>query len=354
MAWTFKSQGIYSENEGAKLLTNHVAEIISENVFAAGLDPVAEELGYEMVSVEKYDGEFTSMLGAVGLQEVGEFDELPIINKEQGYSKGYRLKRYGGAVAISKPLRKWIEANATNPTVDPTIKSELNKLKNDVTELVDSVKITKNEVATEVFTKGFAITSDFWPWAPTPDGVALFSASHVIKSTGATQSNLVTGALSQANLEAAIELLRNMKNGRGRSMKRAKVYQLIVSRNLEKTARKILNDGSNFASSDAGVALSNSITENVFTWDGFRIELVVLDTLVQPKEDGTVVGTATQWFLMNRELARQLGAFKFLTLYSEEMDMYEDKKTKVLYLDVDLSFTCDAYNYECVVGSTGV
>jgi hypothetical protein len=116
-----------------------------------------------MVSVEKYDGEFTSMLGAVGLQEVGEFDELPIINKEQGYSKGYRLKRYGGAVAISKPLRKWIEANATNPTVDPTIKSELNKLKNDVTELVDSVKITKNEVATEVFTKGFAITSDFGP-----------------------------------------------------------------------------------------------------------------------------------------------------------------------------------------------
>jgi hypothetical protein len=58
-----------------------------------------------MVSVEKYDGEFTSMLGAVGLEEVGEFDELPIINKEQGYSKGYRLKRYGGAVAISKPLR---------------------------------------------------------------------------------------------------------------------------------------------------------------------------------------------------------------------------------------------------------
>jgi hypothetical protein len=50
-----------------------------------------------------------------------------------------------------------------------------------------------------------------------------------------------------------------MKNGRGRSMKRAKVYQLIVSRNLEKTARKILNDGSNFASSDAGTALSNSI-----------------------------------------------------------------------------------------------
>jgi hypothetical protein len=88
-------------------------------------------------------------------------------------------------------------------------------------------------------------------------------------------------------------------------------------------------------------------------WDGFRIELVVLETLNQPKADWTTVGSATVWFLLNRELAREMNAFKYLTLWNEEIDMYEDKSTKVLFVDVDLSFTCDHYNYECIVGSTG-
>jgi hypothetical protein len=86
------------------------------------------------------------------MEEIGEFDEFPIGNKEQGYVKGYKVKRFGKKVAISKPLRKWIEASTSSAKLDATTKQELTKLKNDVTQLINSVKITKNELASEVFT----------------------------------------------------------------------------------------------------------------------------------------------------------------------------------------------------------
>lgn len=350
----FKPQGIYSENEGAKLIKAEILKVIDEQVFSAGLDPVSDAIGYSMEVLEIPNGEFTSMLWTHSLDELGEFDQYPILNKEQGFTKGYKVSRRGWKIAISKNLRKWIEASTSSAKLSPTVKSELSKLARDTNTLINAAKLTKNEVATEVLTKGFSVTAAYGPGSATPDGVALFSASHVIKATGATQSNLVTGALSQVKLEEAIEKLRNMKDGIGRKMRRASSYTLIVPSELEATARKILNDGSKFASAVSDTETNNGVTSNIFQWDGFKIELLVLDTLNQPKKDGTLVGSATQWFVLNKEAAREMGAFKYLSLYNEEMDMYLDNDTKVLYVDVDLSFTCDAYQPEVIVGSQWV
>ena len=348
----FKTETIYNENEWAKLIKAEILKIIDEQVFSAGLDPVADELGFVMEAVEIPNGEYTSMLWTHWLETIGEFDEFPIINKEQGYTKGYKLDRFGGKIAISKPLRKWIEASTSSSKLDPTTKTELTKLARDVQRLVNAVKITKNERISEILTKGFSVTNAYWPGSATPDGVALFSASHVIKSTWATQSNLITWALSQAKLLEAIELLRTMKDGMGRKMKRANTYTLIVPSELEAAARKILNDWSKFAAAVDGTATTNDVTLSVFQWDGFRVELLVLDTLNQPKSDWTTLGSATQWFVLNKEAARDYEAFKYLVLYNEELGMYEDNATKVLFVDVDLSFNTDVYNYEVIVGST--
>jgi hypothetical protein len=140
----------------------------------------------------------------------------------------------------------------------------------------------------------------------------------------------------------------------GRKMKRANTYTLIVPSELEAAARKILNDWSKFAAAVDGTATTNDVTLSVFQWDGFRVELLVLDTLNQPKSDWTTLGSATQWFVLNKEAARDYEAFKYLVLYNEELGMYEDNATKVLFVDVDLSFNTDVYNYEVIVWSTGV
>jgi len=346
----FKTDTIYSENEGAKLLQTTILRIIDEQIFSAGLDPVAESLGFVSEAVELRDGTYTSMLGTLDLPTLGEFDEFPIINKEQGFEKGYELERHGGAIAISKSLRKWIETYNGSAKVSPTVKTELSKLTNDVQRLVNAAKLTRNNKITNILANGFSVTKAFWPGSASPDGVALFG-NHIIKSTGDLQSNLINWALTQITLETAVDTLRNMRDGKGRKMRRANTYTLIVASENEANARKILNDGSNFAASVSDVATGNSITGNIFKWDGFNIELLVLDTLNQPSIDGTV-GSATMWFVLNKEAARELEAFRQLTLYNEEMDMYEDKKTKVLFIDVDVSFTADHYQPEVIVGST--
>ena len=202
---------------------------------------------------------------------------------------------------------------------------------------------------------GFTSAAAYGAGSASPDGEPLFSNSHIIKSTGATTNdNLVTGALTQTKLQEAIGLLRNMKDGMGRTMKRASSYQLIVAPAGEADARKILNDGSKFAASVGDTETNNSITENIFAWDGFRVELVVLDTLNQPSADGSTIGSDTMWFVVNREAAKEMEAFKFLSLYNDEMTMYVDDATKVMYFDLDLSFTCDHYQPEVIVGSLGV
>ena len=351
----FKTASTYNQSEGWKLIAPELLKVVDEQVFSAGLDPVMESIGYTDEVLEIPQGEFSSMLGTHGLETLGEFDEYPIINKEQGYKKGYEVKRFGGRVAISKPLRKWIEASQTSAKLSPTVKSELGKLTRDVQRLINASKITRNEDCTKVLANGFTSAAAYGAGSASPDGEPLFSNSHIIKSTGATTNdNLVTGALTQTKLQEAIGLLRNMKDGMGRTMKRASSYQLIVAPAGEADARKILNDGSKFAASVGDTETNNSITENIFAWDGFRVELVVLDTLNQPSADGSTIGSDTMWFVVNREAAKEMEAFKFLSLYNDEMTMYVDDATKVMYFDLDLSFTCDHYQPEVIVGSLGV
>lgn len=344
----FKTTTVYNENEGTKLVKAEILKILDESIFSAGLDPVADTLWYTMETLEIPNGEYTTMLGTHWLPIIGEFDEFPIINREQGYKKGYELKRAGWAVAISRQLQEWINVATSSSKISPTVKTELMKLARDTKRLVDAAKITKNELATEVLSNGFDATKSFYP-----DGQPLFSASHVIKSTWLTQSNLVSWALTTTTLLEAINKLRNMRDGMGRKMKISGTYRLLVPSELEATARQVLNDGEHFAAiTTANAQAQNDVTINLFTGNGFKVELVVLETLNQPKLDGTIVWTATQWFVMDMARARELEALKYLQLYTDKIDMYVDNKTKVLFFDIDLSMTCDFYNYEFVVWST--
>lgn len=72
----------------------------------------------------------------------------------------------------------------------------------------------------------------------TPDGVALFSASHPLVA-GGTYSNLVSGDLSQANIETAINLFDGMVDDRGLPIE-ASPTQLIIPVELRWIAYEIL------------------------------------------------------------------------------------------------------------------
>jgi hypothetical protein len=145
-----------------------------------------------------------------------------------------------------------------------------------------------------------------------------------------------------------IEQLRNQKDENGTRMNTADKVTLVIPRTLEKTAREVLADGMSFVTGEA----SNTNVPNTFAWNGYNVELLILDTLDQPSITGQV-GNATQFFVIDTAMARDTRAFKFLYLYDNVIEMYKDDNSKSSYIDIDIEMSADIFNYQVVIGSTG-
>ena len=91
-------------------------------------------------------------------------------------------------------------------------------------------------------------------------------------------------------------------------------------------------------------------------FDGSKVRLTVVDMLGQPDVDGTVIGGANadaMWFLMNKELAMKVKAFRLFTLWDNEVTMYENEATSSTFVKLDSHFMTDHFNPETIVGYPG-
>lgn len=162
----------------------------------------------------------------------------------QGYTKSYAMDTYSIKHKVTKVFLEWLKKGAHMVGIDSSVAKELQSFKEAIERMVMGSELTMNELITRVYTDGFSVTSAFGAGAASPDGVALFSASHVIKKTGATYSNLLGSALSAASLEAAIQSYKTtIKTPNGYRLKTPEIFDLLVPRALETAARKILNSG---------------------------------------------------------------------------------------------------------------
>ena len=71
------------------------------------------KVGYVNEQVFTKDGTITSMIGPEALKEIVEGATAPLINKEQGFEKGFRVNVYARKMVVSKLLSKWIMKNET-------------------------------------------------------------------------------------------------------------------------------------------------------------------------------------------------------------------------------------------------
>lgn len=353
----FKESWILTTSEGFKLIRSNIEKVVDELNLDPTVDSIVEALGFVETKVTRPDGQITSLKGVLDLENIWELDELPLLADEEGPSKGYELKRYGGKHAMSKAVMKWLEKAQTSDTIPSEVKDEIEKIATKITRLSARAKKARNFLATRLFTEGFSVTASEWPGSPTPYGQPLFSDVHPVWTTGTTQSNVMANGerlLTQVNLNTAIAKLRGMKDGNGTTVGfAARSYTLIVGPELEKTARTILNEMSGQAAMVNDVMVTNDVTVSIYQTDWFKINLMVLPTLGQPSV-GWTIGTGKEWFLLNHELASELEAFRFISLYEAEISSYTDDNNKATYIDVDSSFTCDFYNPEVIVGSTWI
>jgi hypothetical protein len=176
-----------------------------------------------------------------------------------GFAKGYQISRWAmdddldGALSNAAPAL----ANAARVSIDRYFHGILNL--------------------------GFAAAT-----MATPDGVALFSGDHLTVSGGGTTDNLVTGDISIANLETALNLFANMTNDRGLEID-VEPEILLVHPDLRWLVHEILR--SELRSDTANNA------SNAFNQIGIN---VVLDRYITDAED---------WFVMTNPQKHRLLAY---------------------------------------------
>lgn len=340
--------------EGSAILNPIIQEIANQTEAQVGLVDQAAMYGVVMGNALTPRGEITAMVGPEPLQEVDEDGIVPLLSLLQGYTKSYAMKSYGLKHKCTKTFFEWIKKGAQMVGADTSVQAELNNFKEAVERLVQGSTLTMNEQIAKLFANGFSITSAYGPGSPSPDGKSLFAADHIVKKTGGTFSNLRAAALSAVELEAAIQAYKTtVKTPNGYRIKTPDVFDLLVPRALETAARKILNSGGDQAGIYAGTA-SNSALLNVFSFQGSKVRLTVLDMLGEISSDGvTKIGGTNadaMWFLMNKEYALQYKAFRLFKLWDNEIKMWQDDETDSFFTKVTTHFGVEHFNPESVMG----
>ena len=131
-----------------------------------------------------------------------------------------------------------------------------------------------------VLTKGFAGDAGAFKGR---DGKELFHTAHTLVDSDKTCSNLLTGALNEANLKKAIQMMASQLDEAG-NLIQMKATKLIVPPALEDTALRLLH-----SSQLPGTELNdtNEYLKN-------RLQVVVMDYL-----GATAGGSDTAWFLQD-------------------------------------------------------
>jgi hypothetical protein len=105
----------------------------------------------------------TTLKGVLDLEEVGELDELPMLGDEEGPTKGYELKRFGGKYALSRATVEWLKKAQSDSTLPEDVKMEIQDISSKMVRLSTRNKKTKNFLVTRLFVEGFTGTNAFGP-----------------------------------------------------------------------------------------------------------------------------------------------------------------------------------------------
>lgn len=147
----------------------------------------------------------------------------------------------------------------------------------DVREFATMARVTQD-------TTGFGLLRGAFTTTLTPDGVAWFSASHVLLS-GETVSNLISGPLTPTTLNTALVRLREQKNQRG-VIRGSMGKYLIVAPAGFKNACEITQS----------VLVSDSANNAVNIYRS----LMGIEVMTSPYLGAAAGGSDTAWFLLSQ------------------------------------------------------
>jgi len=191
----------------------------------------------------------------------------------------------------------------------------------------------------------------------------LFSTAHPYGQGGVagTFSNVLGGSYGTADTALSATTLQQMLSihkaqlrlQNGDRVDSPDKYTLMVSRVGAVTARSILNTTGNQVGVYSGTG-SNAAQLNTFSFNGNIVELVELPYLGSTKQDGTVIGADTYYFLLNKPYASLAGAMRLIKLWDAEVRVYQNDSNGNTFVAMDMGFAIDHYGLESyITGSRG-
>jgi len=352
--------GISIKNGWGEILNGLIWDLFDQDDISAEYNTdLMTKLGLTFTKPLNLEETFDIMVGSGELDEIDEGADFPEIDTEKGKGKGFKLKIFAGEYKVSKFFMKWVDSSETLENADSSVKKEWSRLARNIKGLDRSKIKAKNKLTAQLFTKWRLTSEANWPWSLTPYGQALFSTAHPYMRGTKTFSNYA-GALtllastdaeivtSRTNIKTVLGQLKNdVRLQNGDYIDIPSEYELQVPRELETIAREVLNNGSKWSGWG-----TNSNEENVFTFEGSKLRIVILDTIGSLDKSGNLIGTTTQWQIMNKEGAIRAAAARFIELYAAEIEVYKNDSNKNHFISIDLSCTVDHFGLEqFVVGA---
>ena len=170
---------------------------------------------------------------------------------------------------------------------------------------------------------------------PIYDGKPLFALDHPLLDSAGVGKNLLTGALTDANLKKGLQMMRETLDEAG-NLVQFKATKLIIPPALEDTAIRLLK-----SNQLSGTELNDT---NKFL-NGYGIEIVVLDYL-----SAAAGGSDTHWFLQDASRHE----LNFFWRVKPEFKWEEDFDTFVAKYRGYMRYSMGVSDYRGLIGSKGL
>src|SRR3990167_3290101 len=300
---------------------NALSDDLQEVFQEASADAIAEMVGpklFDVTDTERRTYDYLTMHGLAGIERVAEGGDLPRLTSAQGDTATWTQSRYGAIAPVTKDMRKFDLYDKIEEMVATLTEDAWQKVDQSLADVLTNGFSSSNY--TDVYGASVAAT--------TPDGVALFSASHSNNLNSTTFRNLIRNAAGTANpifsrealVQARIDAFNHQDaNGVNRPIE---LDLLIVSPALEDEAMRVLTSDriSGSAENDANPLKGRM---KVKTW-----------SRLTTRTGGT--DTSAYWFLANSKKVKK--ALRALFAERPSLDAPEQ-----VYANKDWEYSLDYY-----------
>lgn len=354
MADTVFANGIYVESGLSNILDTSLVGIANDADVMESLQAyqgMKSALGFIDTPFISKDQKYMAKVGPTELDRINEGENKKIKSMSYGPKKGFEIKEWANKIGIGYLSYQYLKKSKTLMGASDTVKQEFANLAEQTKELVQSDFLTKRYEMVKLFTSGNVETASYGPGSATPNGEPLFDTAHPYLNGAATFSNYTTNSLTDANLQTALNTLKTgvrAQNGKYVSGNR---FKLVVGRVLAVTARNILQTTGNTVGmyAGAGTSTTRDTLVNTFSYKGNIVELVEVNEIGELLNDGTTLGNAYNWFVINPEYIAKMKALRTFELYPTTLTSYKNDDNDDMYVSVRSSFAVDHFGAEAWV-----